>query len=313
MKKKECELTVVTAYFDIGRGEYKSTYARGNDKYINYFKFWARMKNDLVVYTQPEFKDEILEIREEYGLGDRTKIITIDDTYSILPDMYKRMCEIEKNEFYQKYRYIKYNPDNNAKYDYVMFLKSWCLKDAVEKGYVSNDFIAWLDFGFNHGGNFFSDEKDFDFTWKYDFEDKIYLASVVEPKLMNKPIFHMIQSGEVFIQGTPYMMPVKLVSEYYNLMLEAMNSLLDIGFIDDDQTVLYMAYCKKKELFNIYKCDWMMHIKKYGGKHLKVVPKESANKAGNLFSNFLYKYRVHKRNSIYLKDIKSIFLKDYLD
>ena len=69
-KNKEKELTVVTAYFNIGRENYNDIYARGNDKYINYFKFWARMKNDLIVYTQAEFKDEILEIREKFGLRD---------------------------------------------------------------------------------------------------------------------------------------------------------------------------------------------------------------------------------------------------
>lgn len=313
MKNKERELTVISAYFDIGRGDYKAEYKRGNDKYINYFKFWARMKNDLIVYTQKEFKDEILEIRDSFGLKDRTKVIVIEDAYAILPDVYSRMCEIEKSEYYQKYRYIKNNPDNNAKYDYIMFLKSWCLKDAVDKGYVKKDFIAWLDFGFNHGGDFFGEEKDFDFTWKYNFDDKIYVASTVDVKEMDKPIFHMMQSGQVYIQGTPYMMPVKLVDEYYKLMLEAINSLLDVGFIDDDQTVLYMAYCKNKEIFNVYKCDWMMNIKKYGGKHLNLKKKDDVVKKDNLFDKLLYKYRVCKRNRLYLKELKTIFLKDYLD
>lgn len=311
-KSSEKELTIVTAYFNIGRENYNKNYARGDDKYINYFKFWARIKNDLVVYTQKEFKDEIIEIRDSFGLKDRTKVIVIDDIYTLLPDMYKRMCEIEKDSYFKKYRYIKNCPDNNAKYDYIMFLKSWCLKDALDKQYINNDFVAWLDFGFNHGGRFFYDEKDFDFTWKYDFEDKIYVAGIGN-KPEEKPIFHMIQSGEVFIQGSPYMMPVKLVEEFYNLMLEAMNSLLNVGFIDDDQTVLCMAYLKKKEIFNYYKCDWMMNIKKYGGSHLKVKKQETIKKKNNLFDKLLYKYRVNKRNRLYLKELKTIFLKDYLD
>lgn len=37
------ELTIVTAYFDIGRNKWKG-FERGNNKYINYFKFWARIK-----------------------------------------------------------------------------------------------------------------------------------------------------------------------------------------------------------------------------------------------------------------------------
>ena len=38
------DITIVTAYFDIGRGNWNNS-ERGNNKYINYFKFWARIKN----------------------------------------------------------------------------------------------------------------------------------------------------------------------------------------------------------------------------------------------------------------------------
>lgn len=309
-KNNEKELTLVTAYFNIGRESFSETYARGNDKYVNYFKFWARMKNDLIVYTQKEFEDEIIEIRDSFGLKEWTKVIVIDDIYSLLPEVYQRMCEIEKDDYFKKYRYIKNCPDNNAKYDYIMFLKSWCLKDSFEKKYIKNEFVAWIDFGFNHGGRFFSDEMDFDFTWKYDFEDKIYIAGITGDKT-NKPVFHMIQSGEVFIQGATYIMPVKFVSDYYDMMLNAINSLLDVGFIDDDQTILYMAYLKNKEMFNYYECDWMMLIKKYGGKHLKLSDMKKGKE--KLSGKLLYKYRVNKRNRLYLKGLKTIFLKSYLD
>ena len=55
------------------------------------------MKNDVIIYTQPEFKDEILEIREGFGLKAKTKIVTIDNIYELFPDMYKRMQEVEND------------------------------------------------------------------------------------------------------------------------------------------------------------------------------------------------------------------------
>lgn len=303
------ELTLITAYFDIGRGEFDGNYARGNNKYIDYFKFWARMKNDVIIYTQPEFKDEILEIREGFGLKAKTKIVTIDNIYDLFPDMYKRMQEVENDNYYKKYRYIKYSPDNMAKYDYIMFLKTWCMMDAVEKEYVNNDFIAWIDFGFNHGGETYSNEEDFDFLWKYDFEDKIYLQALKEDD--NKPIFEIIQNGEVYIQGNPYMVPVHLMKEFYDLIYEAMWSLLDVGFIDDDQTLLLMAYRKNKKIFNCKVYDWFMIFKECGASHMRV-KRRMINKL-SLKDKILYKYRVFKRNRKYLKGLKTIFLKDYLD
>lgn len=43
------EITIVTAYFNIGREKWKG-YERGDNKYINYFDFWAKIKNNIIVY-----------------------------------------------------------------------------------------------------------------------------------------------------------------------------------------------------------------------------------------------------------------------
>ena len=43
-------ITIVSAFFDCGRGnlDYQT---RKNEKYIEYFKFWARIKNPLIIYN----------------------------------------------------------------------------------------------------------------------------------------------------------------------------------------------------------------------------------------------------------------------
>ena len=307
MKRKD-KITIVTAYFDIGRDKFKG-YERGNNKYIEYFKFWARIKNNIIVYTQKEFENEILEIRRNFGLEEKTRIIVVDDIYSLFPNIYNQMCAIEKNDCYQKYRYIKNNLDNTAKYDYIMFLKTWCMMDAVNKKYVCTDFISWLDFGFNHGGETYCDELDFNFLWDYDFKDKIYISAIKEDD--EKPIFQIIQSGEVYVCGAPYIVPTNLMSKFYDLIVESMNSLLDSGFIDDDQTLLLMAYRKEKDMFIYDVNNWNLLLKKYGGQHLKL--KQVEKKKEKLKDKLLYKYRINKRNSIYLKGIKNYFLKKYLD
>ena len=47
------EITIVTGFFDIGRDKY-AFYSRGVEKYLDYFRFWARIQNQIVVYTTPE-------------------------------------------------------------------------------------------------------------------------------------------------------------------------------------------------------------------------------------------------------------------
>ena len=61
------DITIVTAFFDIGREKFKG-YERGNNKYINYFKFWARINNNIIIYTNANFEKEIKQIREDFEL-----------------------------------------------------------------------------------------------------------------------------------------------------------------------------------------------------------------------------------------------------
>ncbi len=65
MIKDDADIAIVTAYFDIGRGDWKKEegYAehllRNNEIYINYFKNLAKLDNEMVVYTSQEFVDTI--------------------------------------------------------------------------------------------------------------------------------------------------------------------------------------------------------------------------------------------------------------
>src|SRR5690606_14248275 len=72
--------TIVTAYFDIGRGEWTSNkgfrekLARSVDVYFSYFERLAALENEMVVFTSPDLKARVEAIRE----GKPTTVITID-------------------------------------------------------------------------------------------------------------------------------------------------------------------------------------------------------------------------------------------
>lgn len=84
------EITIVTAYFNIGREKWKG-YERGDNKYINYFDFWAKIKNNIIVYTDKNLVNKVYEIREKYGLKEKTKVIAINNLYDIDVLLYNRM------------------------------------------------------------------------------------------------------------------------------------------------------------------------------------------------------------------------------
>lgn len=84
------EITLVTAFFNIGREKWKG-FVRSDDYYISCFEHWARLKNQLIVYTSPEVADRVRTIRAKYGLSDKTVIITIDDVFSCDRELYQRI------------------------------------------------------------------------------------------------------------------------------------------------------------------------------------------------------------------------------
>ena len=141
--KIENSITIVTAFFDIGRKDFKGK-ARTNLKYAEFFKFWARIKNNIVVYTDKTMAAEVKKIRSDFNLLEKTKIVVIDDFRQIAPGTLERFEKINKTSDFINYRYMDNSADNNPLYNYVMLLKSWCVSDAVAKGYAKG-MIAWLD------------------------------------------------------------------------------------------------------------------------------------------------------------------------
>ena len=90
------EIKIVSAFFDIGRGNY-ATFQRSNDKYFEYFKFWARIQNELIVYCDPENVGRIEEIRRQFGLEEKTTVIPCN-IMEIEPDILKKWKRLKKTK-----------------------------------------------------------------------------------------------------------------------------------------------------------------------------------------------------------------------
>lgn len=262
------EITVVTAFFDIGRGEFKNTpWVRTNEEYFDYFRFWARMKNQLIVYTDSNSATIVKNIRHEFGLEDKTIVIVIDNIYEIEAKIYERMEKVSKKPEFTSFRYFQNAMSNRANYDYVMIMKYWCMNNAVERKLV-NGMVAWIDFGFNHGGKCYIKSEEFDFEWKYNFEPKIHIFCRQHPDSISGVM--SLQFLFDSIMGAPIVCPSKYCHDLWILVREAMEALLMLDCIDDDQQLLLMAYKKRPSLFEVHRSDWFMPLKEYGGDHLSV-------------------------------------------
>lgn len=260
------EISLVTAFYNIGREHFKAI-PRTNDTYMNNFKFWCRLKNNLVVYTDSHHAEIIHNIREGYGLADKTTIVKIDKIDEIEPEIFKRMHAINENNWFEDFRILPNATSNIPDYSYLMMLKNWFLKDAVEKKIVS-DTVAWIDFGFNHGGDLYTVPEEFDFCWKYDFSNKIHLFYYGE--LDKKPVFEIVRRLCDCFMGCLYILPDYYCNELWKLTRMSMMELNDMGLYDDDQLLLLMAYRKRPDIFEVHKSKWFMPLKEYGGSHLTI-------------------------------------------
>lgn len=295
------EITLVTAFFNIGRENFKAI-PRSDNKYINDFKNWARLENKLIVYTQPEMEASVYAIRESYGLRDKTIVITIDNIFSIEPEIYQQMRKVAHNQWFIDYRILPNATSNIPEYSYLMLLKSYFLQDAVKRG-LTCDQVAWIDFGFNHGGDLYVNPEEFSFEWRYAFSHHIQYFYYI--KYDEKPIFEIVRRLCDCIMGCLIVAPADLCENMWQLNRQSMQTLLDVGLIDDDQLIHLMSYRKSPELFKLTKSEWFLPLKEYGGDKLVTL---NSNTEHGTFGNFArnVKKAILKRKRAY-KNARTLY------
>lgn len=260
------DITIVTAFFDIGRGEWSPDKGlphylqRTNDIYLQRFGHMAKLENDMVVYTSKEFVDDIKFLRQDRP----TKIYTLD-----FPNSFKKLREevqqVQRDPEYQ----AKINPMQvknpeywNADYVVVNALKSAFVNKAINNNDIDTDLIAWLDFGYCR------DEytlNDVDF-WQYPFDkEKIHLFNIKD-WVEGTFIQDVISNNDVHITGPCIVADKKLWPILMHLVNHSIEELLKSNLIDDDQTLLLMSYLSKPELFELHPVsnqDWFVAFRDY--------------------------------------------------
>ena len=290
------EIVIVTAFFAIKRENWNG-FNRGNELYFNYFKGWASIKNRLIAYVESEeLKNRIIEFRTSVGLADRTIVNVIPNILDVDKELFESIKSAE-NPVQQSLRLLPNNPETwNPIYNYIMLMKQWCAADAVKRGQVApEEMLAWVDFGFNHGGTAYSLNSNFNFQWEFDFPDKINLFSA-QP-LDHRPIFDIVLSMDTYIMGMVLVGTAKYWEEFRLLVRESMIDLNKSGLMDDDQNIILMAVRRKPEIFNIQVSTWTTVLYECGCQHLlpaKYKESRIKKKIRKIASRIKYKFLVLK-------------------
>lgn len=267
------DISVVTAFYDIGRGNLPKVkhgrelpwyQHRSVDTYFDFFNNLAKLQNEMVIYTTPDFEDRISTIRKKHGLEELTKVVA---TESYLPkgfELTKAMVQkvMDNPNYYGKVVNPQLIEYWHADYVLVNIFKSWYAVDAIEKGLINNDLTAWIDFGYVRNDTTIPPTN----KWSYNFsKEKIHFFSQ-HPIDKHRPINDIIYTGDVYVQGCHIVAGTEKWKLLKQLVLKNVEVLLENNLIDDDQTLLLMSYLSSPEDFELHPADsndWFRIFKVY--------------------------------------------------
>jgi protein YibB len=258
------DITIVTAFFDIGRGDWTPDKGlphylqRTNQTYLERFGHMAKLENEMVVYTSKDMVKEVEFLRQDRP----THILTMDWKESFKP-FKEEVSKVQKNPEYQK----KINPMQvrnpeywNADYVVVNALKSSFVNRASDL--IKTDLVAWLDFGYCRDDSTLNGVK----KWQYPFsKDKIHFFNLKD-WVPGTYIQDVIANNDVHITGPCIVGGKEMWPKLEALVHHSVNELVKNNLIDDDQTLLLMSYLQKPEMFELHKVnsdDWFIVFKEY--------------------------------------------------
>ncbi|MDA9214563.1 hypothetical protein N9O86_01125 [Planktomarina temperata] len=263
------KITIVTAFFDISRSTW-SHFSRSAETYLEYFAFWCKIHNDMIIYTSPDYIEEIENIVAIQRSGLRTEIIEVSDHRELDSELYREICKSMSQTGQNLLRLRPDVPEScNHDYNYLTNLKGWFLADAQSRFNLTG-FISWVDFGYNHSGKVIQASDDFDFLWCPSLDEKVHLFSI--RPLSSLPTFQRIILSTTSIMGAVIIAPANQVSKLWTDWRYTLKALCVCQLADDDQAVLEMMLRKNESNFLVIPSFWHRCIPDLGGHHMLIKP-----------------------------------------
>lgn len=259
-------VSIVTAFKDIGRGDWRGTknnspihsyIQRDTKTYLERFKRLTTLQNEIVCFTEEKFFDQILSYREDI------KLIDIDKILKKFKGVEDSITKAQENDHFIKFVNTPSLPEYwSAKYVLINFLKSYFAYTAIQSKQITSENTAWIDFGYCRPDTYCKAGSMF----KFNTYGKINMFAIDDVN-NTLPVFEIVKRNKVYIQGCHIVAPNILWKPLFLAMSNALNTLLNCGLIDDDQTLLLMASRALREnvLINRIKDpdDWFVLFRDY--------------------------------------------------
>jgi protein YibB len=142
------DITIVTAFFDLGRGEwtpegdFNDGFQRSTDVYLERFSILASLENELVVYTSPELAPEVWARRR--GKEAITRVIPLP-FFDMFEDRRETIRRIQQSPvFTERINPAQQKNPERRSADYILLtnLKPFFVLHAVQNGLTTHDQVA---------------------------------------------------------------------------------------------------------------------------------------------------------------------------
>ena len=268
VNKHITKIKIVTAFFDIGRGNWNYC-NRSVDVYMNSFKKLLTFHDNIIVFLDDRYinSEFILNYKENKKNGLTKKEVLF---IPINREWLNNNClswkknyiseAIMNSEIYiNKIRHRRHYPENScSEYNAVNHSKIDFIKYAIDNRLVyDNEFICWCDFGYY---NSILSNDPFKYPYaeldinKFDINKiNMCLRNKLEYNDFNMD-FTLIYAPEKFT-GSLFSANVENMIKLHHLYHECLDELYKNYITDDDQHVYLRCFHKKQELFNLFLSD----------------------------------------------------------
>ena len=253
------DLTVVTGYFDIGRSAWRGAVkgheipawmARTNCDYLAHFRLLARLRNEMIVFTEPRFAEEVLAARKASGLEASTVVITLDRPFERDPVLAATRARIDRAMRNRMLDFVaEPNKPEAFSPDYVLVtaLKPVLTTAAFDLGLATRRQLAWLDFAYCREPESFNP----DYPWHYDCGERLHVFTIATPDARSAS--EMVRTAYCPFHGAQVFGPRALWPRLRDLFEATLAELLALDLADDDQGLLLMAWRAEPQLFAVHK------------------------------------------------------------
>ena len=227
------DVTVVTAYFDIGsfeKGDKSNIYTPNQyTKWMSTFKF---LDNPLYVYVDNRHTEEIFkDIRKDYR--DRTKIVLLNKK-----DMWAFKLNQNISDIFSQPNYPRHLPNTvYPDYSCAMHAKYEVMHKSVEENAFKTEYFAWHDIGlFRDSLNETQPKFAIQLPPKFALKRVAYNQVYSPRKRMLKDI---IEGNEVWVSGSFFIAEKKVMRQWVSDYMFFTEEFIRQKWMSTDQQVIY--------------------------------------------------------------------------